>query len=65
MPLMTPKPANPQANVRQKPHTAGVGNEKSADTMGAMSSNPGPGSKRNVGDANLSFNSKEIHGELD
>lgn len=26
---------NPQENVRQKPHTAGVGNERTADMKGA------------------------------
>lgn len=28
--------ANPKANIRQKPHTAGVGNETKADVAGAQ-----------------------------
>lgn len=31
MPKMTTMVADPKENVRQKPHTAGVGNEKKAD----------------------------------
>jgi hypothetical protein len=35
MPKLVTEVANPKENVRQKPHTAGVGNETKADMKGA------------------------------
>ncbi len=62
--LNLPPTSDPGTPGRKAPHTADAGPETKADMDGAFNSNPGPGAKRNTGDANLSFNSGEIHAAL-
>ena len=62
--LNIPPTSNPAMPGRKAPHTADAGPETSADMAGAMNSNPGPGSKRNTGDANLGFKSSAIQAAL-
>lgn len=62
--LNIPPTSDPAMPGRKAPHSAGVGNETSADMDGALGSNPGPGTKRNTGDKNLGFDSGEIHKAL-
>lgn len=66
--LNVPPTANPAENGRKGPAKGGatnvVGNETSAAVEAAMMSNPGPGSKRNTGDANLGHNSAALKAAL-
>ncbi len=63
--LMIPPTSDPASTGRKGPAgPSGVGNETKADVSGAMMSNPGPGSGRNSGGGNMSFDSKCIKDTL-
>lgn len=63
--LNVPPTSDPATPGRKGPAgPTGVGNESKSDIEGAFNSMPGPGSKRNTGDANLGFSSSEIHSAL-